>query len=557
MLDKPESWRSDASKILPNPKFSNPSWDYTQPPPCGDSYDCEALKHSYGAQRRAASKTTLLRNAIKNPHASHIYFIVRPTHPTDILFQTSDTTWHAYNTYGAPNTYGFHPLPHHNFTYPASWGSRRSFKRSYNVPMLTRDTRSVNMLWGCEYPMIRWLERYGYDVGYWSGVDTDIRGEEIKKFKVFLSVGHDEYWSTQQRRHVEAARDAGTTNLAFLSGNEAYWRIRWEDDHRTMVVYKDTQSSTKLDPTENWTGTWRDASPYNPEGPEPENALTGTIYTTNAWRNDALEVPSAFSKLRFWRYTTVSSLRPWERAVYMKGLLGHEWDEDIDNGFRPKGLIRMSETTVDNVQMIFDAGATYDSGTATHHLVMYKADSGVLVFGAGTVQWMWGLDAHHDTPTGLPNLIENEYNTRIGVDQLAPEPDIQQATVNLLKDMSVLPTTPQKHIVIDKAEHADTIPPLCLIATVKRTPSGYEASGTSTDPPEGLHHGVVAGIEITSDGERWHPVLTPVGSHHVTWSHIFPAKPLIVSCRATDDSLNTGPPGTYRKAIEGEEKDEL
>ena len=31
-------------------------------------------------------------------------------------------------------------------------------------------------------------------------------------------------------------------------------------------------------------------------------------------------------------------------------LLGHEWDEDLDNGFRPEGLVRLSETHVDNVQ---------------------------------------------------------------------------------------------------------------------------------------------------------------------------------------------------------------
>lgn len=33
-------------------------------------------------------------------------------------------------------------------------------------------------------------------------------------------------------------------------------------------------------------------------------------------------------------------------------LLGHEWDEDLDNGFRPVNLIRLSETTVDNVQAL-------------------------------------------------------------------------------------------------------------------------------------------------------------------------------------------------------------
>ena len=45
----------------------------------------------------------------------------------------------------------------------------------------------------------------------------------LKNHKVFLSVGHDEYWSGAQRANVEAARDAGV-NLQFLSGNEMYWQ---------------------------------------------------------------------------------------------------------------------------------------------------------------------------------------------------------------------------------------------------------------------------------------------------------------------------------------------
>ena len=42
-----------------------------------------------------------------------------------------------------------------------------------------------------------------------------------------------------------------------------------------------------------------------------------------------------------------------------------------------------------------DYGSTYASGTATHHLTLYRAPSGALVFGAGTVQWAWGLDNNH------------------------------------------------------------------------------------------------------------------------------------------------------------------
>ena len=61
-------------------------------------------------------------------------------------------------------------------------------------------------------------------------VDTDRLGAALtgaNKPKTFMSVGHDEYWSGGQRANVEAARAAGV-NLAFVSGNEIFWKTRYE-----------------------------------------------------------------------------------------------------------------------------------------------------------------------------------------------------------------------------------------------------------------------------------------------------------------------------------------
>ena len=62
-------------------------------------------------------------------------------------------------------------------------------------------------------------------------------------------MGHDEYWSTGQRANVETARDAGV-NLAFFSGNEVFWKTRWENSidgttpYRTFpLTYKETQAN--------------------------------------------------------------------------------------------------------------------------------------------------------------------------------------------------------------------------------------------------------------------------------------------------------------------------
>src|SRR6185437_15469417 len=102
---------------------------------------------------------------------------------------------------------------------------------SYNRPLLNRSQPfglglNSQPLYD-EYPMVRWMERNGYDVSYFTDVDTDLRGAEIKQHRVFESVGHDEYWSGNERANVQAARDAGV-NLSFFSGNEVFWKTRYE-----------------------------------------------------------------------------------------------------------------------------------------------------------------------------------------------------------------------------------------------------------------------------------------------------------------------------------------
>lgn len=79
-----------------------------------------------------------------------------------------------------------------------------------------------------------------------------------------MSVGHDEYWSGDMRANVENARDAGV-HLIFMRANEVYWKTRWEADsngtpNRTLVCYKETRDAKKIDPSPQWTGTWRDPS---------------------------------------------------------------------------------------------------------------------------------------------------------------------------------------------------------------------------------------------------------------------------------------------------------
>ena len=267
----------------------------------------------------------------------------------------------------------------------------------------------------------------------------------------------------------------------------------------------------------------------------------GTIFTVNAYRNDPLLVPAKYAKMRFWRNTDVAALKEGEVAKLGQGILGHEWDEDLDNGFRPAGIIHLSETTVDNVQYIQDFGSIYDSGTATHHLVLYRAKSGALVFGAGTVQYTWGLDNFHDTWTGLPTNIVNRYSIRVNYDQTGTVKALQQATVNLFADMGIQPSNLQDDLV--PAERSTDV--MAPVSTIVSPNPGVVAEGavtirgTATDS-----EGVVGGVEVsTNGGQTWHPA---VGTDVWTYEWTVPpdlTRTTILS-RATDDSSNMETPGT-------------
>src|SRR5207249_4186633 len=116
--------------------------------------------------------------------------------------------------------------------------------------------------------------------------------------------------------NVEAARDAGVS-LAFFTGNDVFWKTRWEPSiygsntaNRTLVAYKETHYDSPVDPQDppTWTGTWMDPRFSPPaDGGKPQNALTGQLFVVNSGTTD-ITVPSADSKLRFWRNTSVASL---------------------------------------------------------------------------------------------------------------------------------------------------------------------------------------------------------------------------------------------------------
>ena len=82
--------------------------------------------------------------------ASHVPFVVRDDDGhSDLLFQTSDTTWQAYNNYGGNSLYVGQP-------------DGRAYKVSYNRPLINRSTPNGGIegsFFATEMPMVHWLDR--------------------------------------------------------------------------------------------------------------------------------------------------------------------------------------------------------------------------------------------------------------------------------------------------------------------------------------------------------------------------------------------------------------
>ena len=183
--------------------------------------------------------------------SSFIIFVVRDDGGHEpIVFQTSVDTYEAYNTYGGTSLYN-------NLTDGSVYAPAHAVKVSFDRPFIPGDDSGAGQVLSYEYPFIRWAEEQGFDITYTTNVDTSTGVNPLTNHKVFLSVGHDEYWSMGMRTNVQNAINSGV-NVAFFSANTSYWQVRFEANNLGSPTgsWWGTKTSPTLalsrDQTRNW-----------------------------------------------------------------------------------------------------------------------------------------------------------------------------------------------------------------------------------------------------------------------------------------------------------------
>lgn len=314
------------------------------------------------------------------------YVIVRePSSRSAMLVQVPVNTWQAYNSWGGRSLYDLPGL------------GPRARRVSFDRPYAWYGPGGQGPL-GWELPLVRFIERNGWDVSYQSDVVTDARPASLLRHRLVVVAGHDEYWSRRMRDGFETARDQGV-NLAFMGANDAYWQVQMEDAGRTVMSYKSLYDPNP-DP---WgkTAMFRELTP-----PRYECGLIG-IQAQGVglhWQ------PGDYS-------VVASSLNdPWMRntgftaSTTLRGIVSVESDTIPGN--------QTAASSCGHALTVFfhrELGGDKDGNADA---TRYIAPSGATVFASGSHQFAWGLDDFklgpdqgHLVSHPLQRFMQNAFNS--------------------------------------------------------------------------------------------------------------------------------------------------
>jgi hypothetical protein len=203
---------------------------------------------------------------IGQTHAAAL-FTLRGPGTLPILYKLPLATYHAYNWMGGGC---FYDRPPRSVDPP---GSRVTFLRpgggiggDTHGALDAYDLASARQTFAhWDAPFIAWLTRQGYAADFCTDLDIHRDPALLARYRLVVSVGHDEYWSEPTRDAMEAYIAAGG-NAAFFGANLCWWRIHLVDDATAMVCHQGGPRGA-LDHWWPATGASR-----------PEDCLTGVSY---------------------------------------------------------------------------------------------------------------------------------------------------------------------------------------------------------------------------------------------------------------------------------------
>jgi hypothetical protein len=344
---------------------------------------------------------------------SYLIFIVADDRRADLLCKCSDTTWQAYNRWprwsslydgggtiwwsGPGAEVGFdRPYGKYCSVLDASFTAGAGTREWHDAPLTTGS--GEYLLW--EFPTVFWLESQGYDVSYLSCLDLHRGARGLRRAAGLLSLGHDEYWSEEMRRHLQAAIADGLS-VAFLSGNTCFYRIALNasSDGRADRRFSRADIYAARDPR--MAEAFPGAGDFSGgSGADAELMGAGNVYPCAGGGDWICETPA------HWLYHG-TGLR---RGDCIPGLIGWEWHG--------------GPAAIPGLEVVATGPTEGTRGSGAYAATVYPGPYGNVVFNAATIWWGDGLAA----PPGYRS--PSVYTTPRG-----PDARVQRMTGNLIARM--------------------------------------------------------------------------------------------------------------------------
>jgi len=324
---------------------------------------------------------------VRNSNLAYLV-VTNPGFSGDILVKISTNTYQAYNTWGG-----------HSFYKSAFHGGHKGQVVSFDRPTESR-------FFEYEYYFVIWLEKlaqeYGLTVDYATNFDVHSDDAYVEAYKLFIHVGHDEYWSKEEFDRIYRRIFVLGKNTIFLGANIAFWQVRYADVNgfngskplgRQLISYKTEDDPIRYRISGNadlfFTQKFRD------RGRRPETMLMGVAFCVGC---NFYHQRGKFHYPYYVKNTVFPFFKGtgYAEKEFVGNVIGYEWDntdpeEDGKRLWDPNRSL-IPEIPQADIHVVFSGtGVNYKGQKKKAEAVYFESRARAKVFSAGTIGWSWGL----------------------------------------------------------------------------------------------------------------------------------------------------------------------
>jgi N,N-dimethylformamidase beta subunit-like protein/fibronectin type III domain protein len=309
-----------------------------------------------------------------------------------VLYSLDVSTWQAYSYWGGSGNghVGYSLYGRYNDVTGNNTGGR-AFTVSFDRPYADGSVDDgAGKFFDWDFPMVRYMESQGFDMTYVTSVDLESNANLFAGHRVFMNVGHDEYYSDGMRSHLQSAISSGV-NMAFFSANNFYYRTTWAPNASGVANRRIHCDKNALPGSS--TFEWRLLSPQR-----PENEIGGVMLQGVA--NDR---PFLVADQNSWVYAgtglhtysgngTNGVFTSGSNQNALPGVVGYEFDARASTTPGLSSYVPWEPAGLQTVGHSFVPASDGNASNTWSDATLYTRAGGGTVFSAGTIQWSWGVD---------------------------------------------------------------------------------------------------------------------------------------------------------------------